>query len=69
MGGYTELKDPFRGTFNGLPILILGVLGDTRFLAVDSDGAALDLVITEAVLDVRYDFDKKEWVDVTDKAD
>lgn len=70
MYSYTELSAPIRGTWNGLPIIILGVLGDTRFLVVDSEGKFVDLHLNEAMADFRFDFKKQEWVDVSpDEAD
>jgi hypothetical protein len=64
MQGFQELSAPLRGYFRDFPVIIIGVLGDRRFLCVDSDGRFQDLVVTEVMSDFRFDFNKKEWVDV-----
>jgi len=64
MYSYHELKKPIMAYLADFPAIIIGVLGDTRFLLIDSDGRYRDVPFAEVTADFRFDIDKKEWVDV-----
>jgi hypothetical protein len=61
---FHELENPLRGYLNDFPVIIIGVLGDTRFLVVNSEGQFQDPNITDVQADFRFDIEQKKWVDV-----
>lgn len=64
MKGFQELSEPIRGSYGDFPVIVLGVLGDTRLLCIDSDGRFQDLVISDVKVDFKFDLAKREWVDL-----
>jgi len=61
MRGFVEFEAPMRATIESLPVLVIGVLGDTRLLCIDLEGYAKDAVIETVRFDYRFDLDKREW--------
>lgn len=64
MVGFVELGSPIAGTHDGLPVIVIGVLGDSRFMAIGGDGEVLDLAFSDVVVDLRFDIRERKWVDV-----
>lgn len=66
---FTELSGPLRGTWNGLPMMIIGVFGDGGVLIVDGEGILKHLQPSATEndglqADVRYSYDDRKWLDV-----
>lgn len=62
---FAELSDPIRGSFLGLPVMIIGVFDDVTCLCIDSEGKLQHVAIDGGLkADVIFDYNKREWVDL-----